>query len=203
MFTVKSRCDRIRKYKENQVHHCGQDYHGNHGVSQKLTDAVCLFPAVGMADKRLDSLGDSGIERKNHEGNIGDDSVGSHSGIAFQVQNQHVKYNHDNRSADLGQQGRKSEGNVGTDGICIRNQFPEMESSFLSKPVRGHDSESDNRRKSGGKNRTKHSHIAREDKNIVKYDIEQTSAYGCNHGKSWIAVVSYETENDIIKNKGR
>ena len=93
MVPVKESGDRDCKKEDQDIgNRCQQQGTGQRITPQLPPLAFSVFSRIAAHD-RLDPLPDTGEDGHQHEGDICQDAVSCHAGIAVQPQDQEIKYN--------------------------------------------------------------------------------------------------------------
>ena len=144
--------------------------------------ARCTF-AEAFADQRLRALCHTVHDRHSHKREVCYYSICSNSGASSKSKDQHIKYERDHCGGNFAHKRGHAKLTTG-DQMPHRQFFPfETDVAFFAEIMRGTYQHRNTRTKSSCQRRTGKSKPCRENKNVIKHDIEGTAGKGtCHYG---------------------
>ena len=191
------------KGKHSPVDCHGDPQHGNHRVPKGGGEPVPVPNAIAAAENGLNALGNSRINRDNHQGEVGDDPVGRHACVALHPQNQRVKDDDHNARGNLRYQGGHPAGKNADGPLPLGAAGHRLKLVFLLDKMGGENANADQRRQSCGEYRPEDSHAAGEDEHPVQYHVGKAAPQHGRHGELRRSVVAHKTQQHVVHQERR
>ena len=125
---------------EEKYHCVNEDRDGSHGyesIPQGGVDTRKVQHTVAAAEDGLNALGDAGIDGDDDQGEIGDDAVGGHTHIAFQIQDDGIEYDDYHTGGYFRHQRRHAAGKNPSQNSAFQTASDEVELIFSADKMGG------------------------------------------------------------------